>query len=876
MLLAMSPAALRPNGPPSLSPGQRPGFGSTETHGRSGTDETHRPFGADGPHRPSGADGPHGPSVADEIHERSRATETHHPPPQPRALPWAKEARPVGPALRWKLGFALALVALLAARGRADAQCQPVSALTYATYVDGGGQTQPLLLDLLLPSAAAAPLPLVIWIHGGGWSSGSRTPLPEGPAGLCSRGYAVASLDYRLYPAWSWPVPLHDVKGAVRWLRAHAGDYNLDPDRFGAWGASAGAQLAAMLGTAGNVGTVTIGNLTIDLEGTVGGNTGFSSRVQAVADWYGPTDFLQMRFYPTTNSHDAMSSDESHLLGGPIQGLPERAASANAITFVTPDDAPFLVMHGTVDDLYPINQSELLVDALRAMSVPVSFVPVPNAGHGGTAFTTSANHQTVYTFFDTFLKNLGAPAVGVTAAADASEAGTAGRFTVSRTGSTAASLTVRWALAGTAAAGSDFTAPVESATIPAGAASVNVNVTPAADSLVEGEETVELRLAFDPAYRIDNAKSAAQITLADNDGGVGGAGLPVVTLQATDAAAAETGPAPGTFTVSIAGSFAGSLTVRYTVAGTAENGTDYAALSGTVTIPAGQTAATIAIAPLADGRLETAETVFVTLAPAVSYALGAPAAAGVVLADVDLDTTKPIVSVSATDPTAAEPGGDAGAFTVTRTGSTSSSLAIEIVLGGSAQNGGDYGHLQRFPTFAPGAGRMVVSIAPLDDPDIEGTEDVTLAVPTGTAWQHGPYAGSRVLLLDNEPSSGVDGFYPLPPCRLVDTRRPAGPWGAPALATGETRVFPVSGSCGVPPDATALSVNVTAVTPAANGFLTLFEPGAPRPVASTINVRTGETRANNGIVRLIGHPRAIAVYSGVQVDVAVDVNGYFR
>jgi acetyl esterase/lipase len=769
--------------------------------------------------------------------------------------------------------FVLALGVLLAAHGQAGAQCQTVSAVTYATYVDGGGATQPLLLDLLLPSGAAAPVPLVIWIHGGGWSSGSRTPIPEGPTGLCSRGYAVASLDYRLFPSWTWPVPLHDVKGAVRWLRAHAGDYNLDPDRFGAWGASAGAQLAAMLGTAGDVGLVTIGNLTIDLEGTVGGNTGFSSRVQAVADWYGPTDFLQMRFYPTTNSHDAVSSDESHLLGGPIQGLPERAASADAITFVTPDDAPFLVMHGTVDDLYPINQSELLVDALRAMSVPVSFVPVPNVGHGGTGFTTSANHQTVYNFFDAYLKNLGTPAVGVTAAADASEAGAAGRFTVSRTGSTAAPLTVRWALAGTAAAGSDFTAPVESATIPAGAASINVNVTPAADSLVEGDETVELRLAFDPAYRIDDAKSAARITLADNDGG---AGLPVVTLQATDAAGAETGPDPGTFTVSVAGSFAGSLTVRYTVAGTAENGTDYAPLSGAVTIPAGQTAATIAIDPLADGRLENAETVFVALAPTAAYAIGAPAAAGLVLADVDLDTTKPIVSVSATDPTAAEPGGDAGAFTVTRTGSTSSSLPIELALGGSAQNGGDYGHLQRFPTFAPGAGRMVVTIAPLDDPDIEGTEDVTLAAAAGAAYQLGPYAGSRVTLLDNEPSSGADGFYPLPPCRLVDTRRPAGPWGAPTLTAGETRVFPVSGSCGVPPDATALSVNITAVAPAANGFLTLFEPGAPRPVASTINVRTGETRANNGIVHLIGHPRAIAVYSGVQVEVAVDVNGYFR
>jgi acetyl esterase/lipase len=756
------------------------------------------------------------------------------------------------------------------------AQCQTFAGLTYATYVDKNGQTQSLQLDLLVPSAAA-PLPTVVFIHGGGWFSGSRTPIPDGPAGLCSRGYAVASVDYRFAPAWIWPTQLQDVKGAVRWLRAHAATYNLDPDRFGAWGFSAGGHLAAFLGTAGDLGPVTFGHWTVDLEGTVGGNAGESSRVQAAVDWYGQTDFLPMRFYPSTADHDAFNSDESHLVGAPIQQVPERVAAASPIPFVTADDAPFLVMHGTIDDLVPFNQSELLVDALRAVSVPVSFVPVPNAGHGG--LNTSANYTTVYNFFDATLKNLGPTTVGVIAAGDAQEAGKVpGHFTLTRTGSTSAPLTVQWALAGSAELGADYAAPINAAVIPAGASSLDVAVRPVDDRLVEGDETVELRLGYDPAYRIDAAHSTARLTIADDDPGDG---LPVVTLQATDAAAAEAGPDPGVFTVSAAGPFSGDLTVRYTVSGTARNGVDYAPLSGSLTIPAGQVSAELVIDPVADGLLETAETVFLTLAPSSLYQVGSPATAGLVLADADLDPSKPIVSLSATDPTAAEPGGTGlgGAFTVSRTGSTTSSLAVNLRLGGSAQNGVDYGFVGASATIPAGQSRLVVSIAPVNDAAVEGPEEVTLSIAPAPAIQLGPYAGSRVVLEDDEPSPGTAGFYPLSPCRLVDTRGPAGAWGAPSLGTGETRIFPVSGSCGVPPDATALSVNVTAVSPTAPGFLTFFEAGAPLPATSTLNAGAGQTRANNGIFPLLGRPRALAVYCGLgtgSVDVVVDVNGYFK
>jgi hypothetical protein len=482
----------------------------------------------------------------------------------------------------------------------------------------------------------------------------------------------------------------------------------------------------------------------------------------------------------------------------------------------------------------------------------------------------------VYTFFDTWLKNLGTPVVSVTAASNAAEAGAApGHFTVSRTGGTAAPLTVEWALAGTASPGADYAAPVSSATIPAGASSLDVAVKPVDDALVEDDETVELRLAPDPAYRIDAAHAAAALATADDDAT---AGLPVVTIEATDPAADEAGPSGGAFTVAVAGAFAGDLRVRYTVDGTATNGVDYAPLSGTLTVPAGQTSATLAIDPVADGVLETAETVHVTLAPSTGYAVGSPATAGVVIADADLDPTKPIVSVSATDRTAAEPGSDGGTFTVSRTGPTTGSQSVNLRFGGSAQNGGDYGFLQSFRNFTSGVSRLVLTIAPLDDTDVEGPEDVTLAALAGSAIQLGPYTGSRVVIQDDEPSPGLDDFYTIAPCRLADTRRPAGPAGAPALAAGETRVFPVSGLCGIPPEATAISVNVTAVNPATDGFLTLFEPGATRPVAATVNLRTGLIRGNNGIFHILGRPSGLAVYAGITggtVDVVIDVNGYF-
>lgn len=782
----------------------------------------------------------------------------------------------------WKTSKILTvlILTLAASAGRAHAQaCQTFSGLTYATWQDSGGQTQELKLELLVPSGGG-PYPVVVWIHGGGWISGSRLPIPGYVSALCSQGYAVASVDYRYSDAAVWPAQIQDCRGAVRWLRAHAATYNLDPDRFAAWGSSAGAQLASMLGTAGGESTVRVGNVEMDLEGSMGGNTGRSSRVQAVVDWFGQSDFLQMYFYPSIQDHNAHFSPEGKLIGDWIQLNPERAATANPITFASPDDPPFLVMHGTVDDMVPFNQSELLVDALRNQGVRVAWKPVAGAGHGFPTATTAAENQAVYGFLAANLLNLPAVTVRVDATdPSASEAGAGtATFTVSRTGSLAAPLTVAWAPAGTARLGVDYTlAAPWTVTIPAGAASATLTVRPLDDAVVEGDETVVLRLASG-AYRIDAGGASATATIADDEP----SGLPVATITATDASASEIGPDNGAFTISVEPAPESDLTVRYQVAGTATNGEDYAALSGSVVIPAGSFSAPIPIAVQTDERLEPAESVILTLEASSSHEVGSDRTASVRLVERDWQSTTPKVSVSATDPSASEPGGASGAFTVSRTGSTSNSLLVDLLPGGSAKGGSDYAGVPSIVMFGSGVSRLNIVVEVRDDALVEGPETVTLAVGPDTGILLGPYAGGtggKVTIADDEPSAGVEGFYPLTPCRLVDTRGPAGAWGAPRMAAGETRVFELGGRCGVPPEATALALNVTVVGADSPGFVTLFEAGAARPASSTANFQAGVTRANNAFVKLTGYPPSLAAYCGAGsggFDLLLDVTGYFR
>lgn len=257
-------------------------------------------------------------------------------------------------------------------------------------------------LDLYVPEGDG-PFPVIVSIHGGGFMMGDKAD-PMGTAGfdqLLAEGYAVAAVNYRLSSEATFPAAVQDVKTAVRWLRANAGEYNLNPDKIGAWGGSAGGNLVAMLGTSCGV---------AELEGSELGNADQSSCVQAVVDWFGPTDFLQMdaEFAGTScpQTHDAADSPESRYLGAPIQDVPELAAQANPITYVTAEAAPFLIQHGTADCNVPPQQSQLLYDALVAAGGPdqATLTLIDGAGHGGAQFWEEANWQMVVDFLNANLK----------------------------------------------------------------------------------------------------------------------------------------------------------------------------------------------------------------------------------------------------------------------------------------------------------------------------------------------------------------------------------------------------------------------------------------------------------------------------------------
>lgn len=269
------------------------------------------------------------------------------------------------------LATSIALAGVAGIKKSLDRVIIPRDAAFYRdlAYVVNGHERQKL--DLFLPANVKNP-PLIILIHGGAFRAGSKENMR--PAPLLRQGYAVASINYRLSGDALWPAQIEDCKAAVRWLRAHAQEYGYDSERFGAHGTSAGGHLVAMLGAAG-----------ADKEFDVGENLDVSSRVQSVADFFGPTDFLQMDAHriPTGQEHNPPDSPESLLIGGSIQENKEKSASANPIAYVTKESPPFLIVHGDMDPLVPWHQSQLLFDALAGAGIAVTFYTVEGGGHGG-------------------------------------------------------------------------------------------------------------------------------------------------------------------------------------------------------------------------------------------------------------------------------------------------------------------------------------------------------------------------------------------------------------------------------------------------------------------------------------------------------------
>ncbi len=270
-----------------------------------------------------------------------------------------------------------------------------VEIITDVEYGYGGPSV--LRLDILRPKKQpSGRMPVVVFIHGGGWVGGSKADGWHHLEPLAERGYFCVSIDYNFTSQQSFPRQIKDAKCAIRYLRAHADHYGIDPDNIGVWGSSAGGHLAALLGTSAGAD---------DLEGH-GGWPGYSTRVQAVCDWYGPSDFVAFAQQGPSIGRDvaSASSVESLLVGGAILENQAAARWASPVTYVSPHDPPFLIVHGTADNIVPFAQSEILVAGLQGQGVSVDFVPIPGAGHGGDAFYETWLTDRIIAFFDTHLK----------------------------------------------------------------------------------------------------------------------------------------------------------------------------------------------------------------------------------------------------------------------------------------------------------------------------------------------------------------------------------------------------------------------------------------------------------------------------------------
>jgi acetyl esterase/lipase len=260
----------------------------------------------------------------------------------------------------------------------------PVQFIADQVYSRAGGKDR--LADIYLPQAQGRKVPIVLWLHGGGWRFGDRRLAPDLSRFLAERGFAMVSIDYRLSDEATFPAPVIDVKTAVRWVRSVADKYSFDSEKIGLWGSSAGGHLAACAA------------LSSQDQFMSEEHSGFSSAVNAVLDGYGPTDFAMIdadRGKPLAAQSDAESilvkdvlpandpnSFESRLIGAAVGNSPSKAQAANPINYVRAGAPPFLIMHGQSDPLIPWQQSWLLFEALDRRSNDATLILIERLGHG--------------------------------------------------------------------------------------------------------------------------------------------------------------------------------------------------------------------------------------------------------------------------------------------------------------------------------------------------------------------------------------------------------------------------------------------------------------------------------------------------------------
>ena len=264
----------------------------------------------------------------------------------------------------------------------------PVQAdIPYAQSMAG----EPLRLDLYMPDAAAAPL--LVWIHGGAWENGNKSAMPMAP--FVERGFAVASLDFSPASKARFPGQVHEIKAAIRFLRAQAKRYGYAAERIGVAGASSGAHLAAMVGTS---------NGNAELEGTLGDHRGESSDVHAIVSYFAATNLTTILAQSTPFGLNIREPALTRLLGAAPKDAEQLARLASPVFQVDRGDPPLLLLHGDQDPQMPINQSHELEGAYEREGLEVDFIVVHGAAHGGNAFYAAGNVERVAAFLATHLR----------------------------------------------------------------------------------------------------------------------------------------------------------------------------------------------------------------------------------------------------------------------------------------------------------------------------------------------------------------------------------------------------------------------------------------------------------------------------------------
>lgn len=253
-------------------------------------------------------------------------------------------------------------------------------------YANPDGQH--LQLNLARPEKVEGLRPAVLCIHGGGFRAGARQSYDALCIQLASRGYVAATVTYRLAPKYQFPAAVYDVKAAIRWLRSHASDYQVDPDRIGVTGSSAGGHLAQFLGVTSDV---------EDFEGT--DDPGVSSKVACVVNFYGPSDFTKS-YGKSVDAAEVLPL----FLGGNLEQARHRHIVASPLSWVTPNAAPTLCIHGTKDPYVAHEQATWMIDRLKSVDVEAQLLSLEGAGHGFKGEDAKRADSGMLMFFDQHLK----------------------------------------------------------------------------------------------------------------------------------------------------------------------------------------------------------------------------------------------------------------------------------------------------------------------------------------------------------------------------------------------------------------------------------------------------------------------------------------